>query len=93
LAQAGVAFAIQTGANLGAKALIHEALFAVRHGLGRDAALRAVTATPAKILGVDARLGRLAKGMDADVVVWSGDPFEPTTRLRRVIVSGEEVTP
>lgn len=93
LAQAGVRFAIQTGANLGAKSLIQEAMFAVRNGLGRDAALRAITSTPARILGVDGRLGSLAPGKDADVVVWSGDPFEATTLARTIFVSGEEVTP
>lgn len=93
LAQAGVPFAIQTGSNLGAKALVHEALFAVRHGLGRDAALRAITTVPAQILGVDDRLGSLAPGKDADVVVWSGDPFEATTVPLAVYVSGEEVEP
>lgn len=93
LAQAGVPFAIQTGSNLGAKALIHEALFAVRHGLGRDSALRSITITPAQILGVDDRLGSLAAGKDADVVLWSGDPFAPTTVPLTVWVSGEEVAP
>jgi len=93
LAQAGIPFAIQTGSNLGAKSLIHEALFAVRNGLGRDAALRSITATPAKILGVDQRLGSLQPGKDADLVIWGGDPFEATTAIRTVFVSGEEVTP
>jgi imidazolonepropionase-like amidohydrolase len=92
LAQAGVAFAIQTGANLGSKALVHEALFAVRHGLGPDAALRAITATPAKILGVDERVGSLLPGKDADVVVWSGDPFAATTVPAMVFIDGEEVS-
>ena len=93
LAQAGVPFAIQTGSNLGAKALVHEALFAVRNGLDRDSALAAITATPAQILGVADRIGTLAPGRDADVVVWSGDPFDPTTAARHVFVGGEEVLP
>lgn len=90
LAQAGVPFALQSGSNLGAKALIHEALFAVRHGLGRDTALRAITIVPAQILGVDDRLGSLAAGKDADVVLWSGDPFAATTVPLAVYVAGEE---
>jgi imidazolonepropionase-like amidohydrolase len=93
LAQAGVRFAIQTGSNLGSKALIHEALFAVRNGLGRDTALQAITAIPAEILGVADRLGSLASGKDADLVVWSGDPFSPTTVPVAVYVSGAEVAP
>jgi imidazolonepropionase-like amidohydrolase len=93
LAEAGVPFAIHTGANSGAKALVHEALFAVRNGLAPEAALRAVTLAPAQILGVDARLGSLEAGKDADVVVWSGDPFDPTSCPRHVFIGGEEVEP
>ena len=65
----------------------------MRHGLGRDSALRSITITPAQILGVDDRLGSLAAGKDADVVLWSGDPFAPTTVPLTVWVSGEEVAP
>ena len=91
LAQAGVPFAIQTGSNIGSKTLIHEAVFAVRNGLDRSAALAAITATPAQILGVADRLGTLASGLDADVVVWSGDPFDPTSTPLHVLIAGEEV--
>jgi len=93
LAQAGVPFAIQTGTNLGSRSLVHEAMFAVRFGLGPDTALRAITIAPATILGVADRLGSLAPGKDADVVVWSGDPFDPTTVPELVLVGGEEATP
>ncbi len=93
LAQAGVPFAIQTGSNVGSKALIHEAVFAVRNGLDRSAALAAVTATPAKILGVADRLGSLVAGRDADVVVWSGDPFDPASVALHVFIAGAEVQP
>jgi len=45
-----------------------------------DQALRAVTLSPAEIFGVADRCGSLEPGKVANVVVWSGDPFEFTTR-------------
>jgi imidazolonepropionase-like amidohydrolase len=54
-------------------------------------ALRAVTLGPAEIFGVADRVGALAPGRDANVVVWSGDPFEFATRAERVFVRGREL--
>lgn len=67
-----------------------EAGNAVAYGLPWDDALRAVTLTPAELFGVEGRIGSLAAGRDANVVVWSGDPFEFTTRAERVFVRGRE---
>ena len=50
-----------------------------------------ITLVPAQILGVADRVGSLAAGKDADVVIWSGDPFDPTTRVTKVYVEGVEV--
>ena len=55
-------------------------------------ALRAVTLTPAGMFGVADRVGALAPGRDANVVVWSGDPFEFATRAERVFIRGREST-
>ena len=59
--------------------------------LDRDAALRAVTLTPAQIWGVADRLGSLEAGKDADVVIWAGDPFELTSGPERVFIKGREM--
>ena len=59
-----------------------EAGNAVAYGMTWDDALRAVTLTPAEVFGVADRVGSLQAGRDANVVVWSGDPFEFTTRRR-----------
>ncbi|HET7586257.1 MAG TPA: amidohydrolase family protein [Gemmatimonadaceae bacterium] len=67
-----------------------EAGNAVAYGLPWDAALRAVTLAPAEAFGVSDRYGSLAPGKVANVVVWSGDPFEFTTRAEHVFVHGEE---
>jgi imidazolonepropionase-like amidohydrolase len=69
-----------------------EAGNAIAYGLDRDAALRAVTLEPARVWGVADRVGSLEPGKDADVVVWSGDPFELTTNVERVFINGAEMS-
>ncbi len=69
-----------------------EAGNAVAYGMSWNDALRAVTLAPAQIFGVGERTGALQAGRDADVVVWSGDPFEFTTRVEHVFVRGVEHT-
>jgi imidazolonepropionase-like amidohydrolase len=61
---------------------------AVRFGLSPIAALRAVTRDPAEILGIADRVGTLSPGCDADIVVWSGDPLEISSRPEKVWVGG-----
>ena len=68
--------------------LLEQARFAVRFGLPVDDALRAITIEPARILGIEDRVGSLAVGRDADLVVLDGDPFEFTTNVQAVIVDG-----
>jgi imidazolonepropionase-like amidohydrolase len=63
---------------------------AVANGLPWDDALRAVTLAPAELFGLADRVGSLAVGREANVVVWSGDPFELSTRAEHVLVRGHE---
>jgi imidazolonepropionase-like amidohydrolase len=93
LARAGVEVAISPREDEGhfSRTLRLEAGNAVANGLPWDAALAAITRTPAEIFGVGATLGSLAPGKAADLVVWSGDPFEPLTRAQRVIIAGREI--
>lgn len=65
-----------------------EAGNAVAYGMTWDDALRAITLTPAEIFGVADRYGSLQPGRVANVVVWSGDPFELSTRVEHVFVRG-----
>jgi imidazolonepropionase-like amidohydrolase len=64
---------------------------AVSYGLPHDAALAAVTSSPARIWGLNQSYGTIAAGMDADLVVWSGDPFELLTNVEHVFIRGNEV--
>lgn len=72
--------------------LRYEAGNAVAYGMTWDDALRAVTLAPAEILGVADKVGSLAAGKDANLVIWSGDPFEYATRPERVFVRGKVST-
>ena len=54
-------------------------------------ALRAVTSTPARLLGIEARVGTVEKGKDADLIVWSGPPFAATSRPLVVLIGGQVV--
>ena len=67
-----------------------EAGNAVAYGMSHADALRAVTLAPATVFGVAKQIGSLAPGTLADVVVWSGDPFEFATRPEHVFVKGVE---
>jgi imidazolonepropionase-like amidohydrolase len=92
LSRAGAALVLSSFDTYNARNLRQEAGNAIAYGLDREAALRAVTLEPARAWGVAARLGSLEVGKDADVVVWSGDPFELTTRAERVFIAGREVS-
>ena len=50
--------------------------------------MRAVTINPARFVGIDHRVGSLERGKDADFVVFSGNPFEMTSRVQLVVVGG-----
>jgi len=68
-----------------------EAGNAVAYGMDWDAALRAITLTPAETFGIADRVGSLAPGRSGDVVVWSGDPLEFATQPEHVFIAGREV--
>jgi imidazolonepropionase-like amidohydrolase len=72
--------------------LKQEAGNAVAYGMTWDDALRAVTLAPAEFFGVADRVGSLQAGRAGNVVIWSGDPFEFSTRAERVFVRGREYT-
>jgi imidazolonepropionase-like amidohydrolase len=92
LVKAGVLTALTTDHwVVGVQYLPLTLVMAVKEGLPRDIALRLVTINPARIMGVDDRLGSLAPGKDADVVVWSGDPLDVYQRVEQVYLNGEKV--
>ena len=96
LRKAGVSVALIGNAGGGdeeafnVRNLKQEAGNAVAYGMTWDDALRAVTLAPAELFGVADRVGSLQAGREGNVVVWSGDPFEFTTRVEHVFVRGRE---
>jgi len=68
-----------------------QAALAVREGLDPAAALRAVTLTPARVLGLDDRLGSLEPGKHATLCVWSGDPLDARSRVETAWIEGRQV--
>jgi imidazolonepropionase-like amidohydrolase len=91
LAGAGVTVALASFDTQNSRNLRQEAGNAIANGMDRDAALQAVTLTPARLWGVADRVGSLEPGKDADLVIWSGDPFEVTAGAERVFIKGVEV--
>lgn len=95
LREAGVTVALIGNAGGGDEELFnirnirYEAGNAVGYGMTWDDALRAVTLSPAEIFGVADRVGSLRPGTEANVVVWSGDPFEFSTRAEQVFIRGQ----
>jgi len=88
LVQAGVPVALQSTGTSGTEFLRVTAAQAVRKGMDRTEALRAITVRPAQFLGLDRRIGCLEPGRDADLVVLSGDPLELTSRVEKVFLNG-----
>ena len=91
LSRRGIPVALQSDAEDGARALPLMGLYAVQQGLGGDAALRALTVDAARMYGIDDRVGTLEVGKDADILIYTGHPFDAAGRLERVIVGGREV--
>jgi imidazolonepropionase-like amidohydrolase len=92
LARAGVEIAITTDHPVvPIDFLVHQATFAVKEGLDEETALRSITVNPARIMGLDDRVGALKPGLDADIVLWSGDPLDVMSRAVRVFVNGNPV--
>lgn len=90
LAQAGVRLALSSGhPSRPVRFLFLEAALAVRAGLDEETALRAVTLDAAAALGLEHRLGSIEPGKEADLVLFDGDPFLPTTKVTRTLVRGE----
>ncbi|MEM9986290.1 MAG: amidohydrolase family protein, partial [Bacteroidota bacterium] len=61
---------------------------AAAYGMGKAAALRAVTLTPAELFGVADQIGSLEVGKYATLIVTDGDPFETKTQVKHVFIKG-----
>ncbi len=95
LTEAGIPVSIEGGYEAyvpKTRIVLFEAGQAMVHGLSFDDALKTITLNPAKLLGIDGRVGSIEKGKDADLVLFDGDPFEYLTKVKMVFIDGEKVT-
>jgi hypothetical protein len=88
LAKAGAKFAFYSGGITAPKDILKAAKKSIDAGLPADAALRALTLSPAEIFGVADRLGSIENGKIANLVVTDGDLFEEKTKINMVFVDG-----
>jgi len=92
LSKAGVKVAIQTDEMSAVRYMTLNAALAVGEGMDAAEALRAITLTPAEVLGIADCVGSLEKGKDADIVILSAHPFDiPQSRVKRVMIGGQTV--
>jgi len=92
LAEAGIRFCLTSSQGASnERNLPYSAGLAVAHGLGRDAAIRAITLSAAEILGVADHLGSLEKGKAATLIVTDGDPLEIPTNVEIAFIDGRRV--
>ncbi len=89
--KAGVKVAIRSNDTENSRRLPFHAGFAVAYGMDKDAALKAVTITPAEIFGVADKLGSIEVGKSATLFVSTGDPFETKTKVEHLFIDGWEV--
>lgn len=92
LYEAGVLFCFSSGGSPAvAKDLTYHAARAVAFGLPRSKAIEALTINPAKIFGIEDRVGSLEPGKDADLFICDGDPLDVRTNITTLFVNGKEV--
>ena len=91
LRTAGVTVVLSSFDTQRAGTLRQEVGNAISYGLDAADALRSVTLAPAQVWGVGTSTGSLTPGKDADLVIWSGDPFELTTHAEHVFIRGREM--
>ena len=89
LFQSGVKLIFTGGGSHNAYLVRQSAGNAVAYGLPHDVAVEAMTINPAEVFGIR-NYGQLEIGMDADVVVWDGDPLDVSSNAEMVFIQGEK---
>lgn len=64
---------------------------AIKHGMKEEKALEAITINPARVLGIDSKVGSIEVGKDADIVIWDNNPFEINSHVLYTIIDGKIV--
>ncbi|MFH1573845.1 MAG: amidohydrolase family protein [Acidobacteriota bacterium] len=92
LVKRGVEVSIMTDADVVQQQFLrYQAAISVKYGMDPAEALKAITINPARTVGLDRRIGSIEPGKDADLVVFSGDPFDIQSRVLKVFINGDMV--
>jgi len=92
LHERGIPFAIATGDSADSRNLPYEAGTAVGYGLPYDAALRAITLTPAEFFGISGELGSIQPGKKANLVLVRGDILDYSGEVKQLWINGKSVS-
>jgi imidazolonepropionase-like amidohydrolase len=93
LHQAGVKFCIRSAGGTNTRNLPYEAAMAVSYGLPPEEGLKAVTLSPAEILGVADQLGSIEAGKRANLVLTNGDLLQASTQVLALFIDGRPLEP
>lgn len=92
LVKNGVEVNIMTDADVVQQEFLRfQASIAVKYGMDPLEALKAITINPAKLIGMESRIGSIESGKDADLVLFDGDPFDIQTCVQKVFINGHIV--
>jgi imidazolonepropionase-like amidohydrolase len=92
LARAGVLISFSSGDDPAqGKDLPYHAAKTVAFGLSREEAIKALTINPAKIFGVEDRLGSIEAGKDADLLIATGDALDARTEVKQLVINGRAI--
>jgi imidazolonepropionase-like amidohydrolase len=92
LARAGVPLAFSLGSSdIDPSVARFQAAMALAAGLEPAAAWKALSSDAARIAGVADRVGRIERGLDADLVLWSGEPLDLSSKVEMVFIDGKRV--
>jgi imidazolonepropionase-like amidohydrolase len=85
----GVVVSVNSDSGERIRRLYQEAAMGMKYGgMNETDALKMITLNPAKQLGVDAHVGSLEVGKDADIAIFNGHPFAPASRVEKTLVDG-----
>lgn len=93
LAKAGIKIACYPVSDsiAGHKDYLRQMAMLVKTGLDRNIAKKAITLQPARMIGLEYRLGSIEVGKDANLLILSGDPLDVDTKIHRIILEGKTV--
>ena len=92
LNKAGVKVALQTDSLTPMNYFPIIPMNVIKEGMSKEDALKCVTINPAEALRIDNLVGSLEPGKDADIVIWSGDPFDFYSKVEQVFINGNKVS-